>query len=93
MPKPSPVDYRHVVVGELARLSDLESFTVGGIPQQIQPWRAGQRVRAKLNGSHLSFRLGVGRVANPCTRKSYLIYGNRKKLASRVLMGPMRISK
>ena len=27
-----PLDYRLVVVGELACLSDLESFTVGGIP-------------------------------------------------------------
>ena len=29
---PFPVDYRLVVVGELACLSDLESYTVGGIP-------------------------------------------------------------
>ena len=29
-----PIDYRLVVVGELACLSDLESFTVGGIPPQ-----------------------------------------------------------
>ena len=28
----SRLDYRLVVVGELACLSDLESFTVGGIP-------------------------------------------------------------
>ena len=36
-----PVDYRLVVVGELACLSDLESFTVGGIPP-VGPTLAGR---------------------------------------------------
>ena len=36
-----PVDYRLVVVGELACLSDLESFTVWGIPP-VGPTLAGR---------------------------------------------------
>ena len=48
------------------------SMTLRTIPsevflQQVQPWRAGQRVEARLKGSHWSSRLGVGRAANPRT--------------------------
>ena len=39
--EPLPVDYRLVMVGELACLSDLESFTVGGIPP-VGPTLAGR---------------------------------------------------
>ena len=69
-----PVDYRLVVVGELACPSDLESYTVGGIPPACPTLAAGQRVEARLhvNGSHWSSRLGVGCIK--CMSSGYQVY-------------------
>ena len=79
------------MVGELACLSDLESYTVGVSPQQVQPWQADQKVEARLNGSHWSSRLGVGRAANPHTPLKYLITETEKRI-DELIQGCRRVT-